>query len=251
MEMDGMRATALEFRLRFWVFLAVFVLGFTAPWDYWLHLDGMGPNAHLWGMLAALMGKYGVARIGVAFDVVLGVGILLAGAGAWLRVWGAAYLGAGVVQDHQMRGDGVVADGPYRRVRNPLYVGTFLHTLAVALLMPASGAVFAIVVSCVFQARLILGEEAFLAEKLGAGYAAYCARVPRLVPTLRPRVAAGGMKPRWGQAVIGEIYMVGVAGSFAVAGWWYSALLLTRCVLVWLGVSMVARALLMKERPAA
>ena len=237
-----MKASAVEFRFRFAIHLVIFVLGFWAPWDYALHLDGAGPNAHVWGTLSALLAKSGVMGIATAFDGVLLVGIIWAVKGAWWRTWGAAYLGVGVVHDDRMRGDGVMADGPYRYVRNPLYLGTFVHTLALALLMPVSGAVFAVVLIGVFQVRLILGEEVFLREKLGAAYLAYCAAVPRLVPSLRARVPAAGVRPRWGQAVVAEIYMWGVAGSFAGAGWWYNAFLLTRCVLVSLGVSIVVRA---------
>jgi len=237
-----MKASAVEFRFRFAIHLVIFVLGFWAPWNYWLHLDGAGPNAHVWGTLSALLAKSGVMGIATAFDGVLLVGIIWAVKGAWWRTWGAAYLGVGVVHDDRMRGDGVMADGPYRYVRNPLYLGTFVHTLALALLMPVSGAVFAVVLIGVFQVRLILGEEVFLREKLGAAYLAYCAAVPRLVPSLRARVPAAGVRPRWGQAVVAEIYMWGVAGSFAVAGWWYNSFLLTRCVLVSLGASIVVRA---------
>jgi protein-S-isoprenylcysteine O-methyltransferase Ste14 len=247
-----MKATGFEFRWRVAIHALIFVLGFWAPWDYWLRLDGSGPNAHVWGVVAAAIAKTGALGIGRAFVLVLVAGTACAVAAAWLRTWGSAYLGVGVVQSGEMVGDGVLADGPYRYVRNPLYLGTFLHTLALALLMPPSGAVFAIVLIGVFQVRLILAEEAFLRKKLGTAYVAYCAAVPRVIPSLRPRVAVrDGVRPRWLQAVVGEIYMCGVAGSFAAVGWRYDALLLTRCVLVWLGVSMVARAFPMKERPAA
>ncbi len=246
-----MKATALEFRFRFAIHFVIFLLGFLVPWDYWLHLDGMGPNAHLWGSLAALLAKAGAVSIGTAFDLLLCVGIVCALVGAWLRTWGAAYLGAGVVQDKRMHGADVVADGPYRYVRNPLYLGTFVQTLALALLMPVSGAIVAVVLIGLFQVRLILAEEPFLAERLGAAYNDYCAKVPRLWPTMRARVNAGVARPRWAQAVVGEIYMWGVAGSFAALGWRYNAVLLTQCVLVSLGVSLVARAFPMKERPAA
>ena len=151
-----MKATDFEFRHRFWIIMAIYILGFVAPWDAVFPLDGTGPNAHLWGMLAALLSKTGIVRIGPAFDVVLVVGILCAGTGAWLRTWGSAYLGTDVMRDAAMRGEGVVADGPYRHLRNPLYLGAWVNTLAVALLMPASGAVFTIVVLIGFQMRLIL-----------------------------------------------------------------------------------------------
>jgi hypothetical protein len=127
-------------------------------------------------------------------------------------------------------------------MRNPLYLGSWLNLLALALLMPASGAVFAIVMLIGFHLRLVLGEEAFLREKLGEPYAAYCARVPRLLPALRPQVAASGARPRWGQAALAEIFMWGSAVSFAVLGWRYNATLLLQCVLVSLGVSLVVKA---------
>ncbi len=243
-----MKASAFEFRFRFVIYLVTYVLGFWAPWNLWLHLDGAGPNAHVWGTLSVLLSKSGAMGIATAFDGVLVAGILFALGGAWLRTWGSAYLGVDVMRDAAMRGDGVVADGPYRYLRNPLYLGMFLHTLALALLMPVSGAVFTVVVIAVFQVRLVLGEEAFLTAKLGAAYTAYCALVPRLAPAMRGRVASSGMRPRWGQAVAAEIYMWGVAGSFAVAGWWYNAFLLMKCVLVSLGVSLVVRGLSAGQR---
>jgi len=161
----------------------------------------------VWGLLAALLSKGGAMSIAAAFNLVLAVAIVCAFAGAWLRTWGSAYLGADVMRDTSMRSDGVVADGPYRTMRNPLYLGSWLNLLAMALLMPASGAVFAIVMLIGFQMRLILGEEAFLREKLGEPYAAYCAKVPRILPALRPQVAASGARPRWEQAALAEIFM--------------------------------------------
>jgi protein-S-isoprenylcysteine O-methyltransferase Ste14 len=245
-----MRASSLEFRLRFWILLLIFVLGFTVPWDLAAKLDGSGPNAHVWGLLSVSLSKGGLLPIGTAFNLLLVLGIVFAGLGAWLRTWGSAYLGADVAGGAKMRGDGVVADGPYRYMRNPLYLGTWLHALALALLMPPSGAVFTIALVALFELRLILGEEEFLRGRLGEAYAAYCARVPRLLPALRPRVAASGARPSWMQAGLTEIYMWGVTASFAVVGWQYNALLLARCVLVWLGVSMVVRAASMKQEPA-
>jgi protein-S-isoprenylcysteine O-methyltransferase Ste14 len=246
-----MKATAFEFRHRFWIITAIYVLGFVAPWDAVLPLDGTGPNAHLWGVLSALLSKTAIMSIGSAFNVVLVVGILCAGTGAWLRTWGSAYLGADVMSDTGMRAEDVVADGPYRYVRNPLYLGSWVHTLALALLMPASGAVFTIVILIGFQMRLILSEESFLGRKQGEAYRSYCAQVPRLMPALRPRIAASGALPRWPQAALAEVFMWGMTASFAVLGWQYNAFLLTKCVLVWLGASLVVRALRTQKRPVA
>jgi len=242
-----MRPADFEFRYRFWIILSVYVLGFAAPWDALLPLDGQGVNAHVWGKLAVGLAKGLGVETGTAFSIVLAAGIVCAVAGAWLRTWGSAYLGASVVGDTQMRGESVVADGPYRYVRNPLYLGTWLNLAALALLMRPSGAVFATLLVVGLQLRLILGEEAFLAGKLGEEYAAYCARVPRLLPALRPQVPASGLRPRWGQAARMEVFMWGTAGSFAALGWEFNVLLLLRCVVVSLGAALVMRGLGMSE----
>ena len=243
------KASAIEFRYRFALHTILYILGFIAPWNYFLHLDPTGPNAHLWGVLAVQFSRLGLGSIAMAFNVLLAIGMTTALLGAYLRTWGGAYLGANVVQSSTMHTAqsaatmGMLQDGPFRYMRNPLYLGTFLHTLALALLMPVSGAVFTIIAIGALQIRLILAEETFLGAKLGAQYAAYCALVPRIVPSLRARVASAGLKPRWGQAVLGEIYMWGVALAFAAVGWQYDAGLLTKCVVVAFGVSLVARAL--------
>ena len=239
-----MKASSFEFRFRFLIHFVIVLLGFTAPWDRWLHVDSSGPNAHVWGTLAAnlAMIKPGAFNIASAFNLILILGILCAVAAAVLRTWASAYLGANVVKAHTFQGHEVVAAGPYRRVRNPLYLGTIIHSFALALLMPPSGAVFCIVAIVLFQVRLILGEEAFLAAKLGEPYLAYCARVPRLFPALRARVAASQTRAAWGAALLGESYMWGVAAAFIVVGYRYNAFLITQGVIVSLGLSLVARA---------
>jgi len=251
-----MKATAFEFRVRFWILLAIYVLGFVAPWDYALHLDGAGPYTHVWGRLAIDLSRAGM-NISAAFNLVLAAGIACALAGAMLRTWGSAYLGPEVMRNQSLLGDGVVAAGPYRHVRNPLYLGSWLNTLALALLMPPSGAIFTLTLVVVFQLRLILAEEAFLTLKLGDAYTAYCARVPRLLPALRPQAlvsapaATQAARPRWPQAALAEIFLWGVALSFAVLGWRYDAHLLVQCVLVSLGVALVTRGLTVPPEAAA
>jgi protein-S-isoprenylcysteine O-methyltransferase Ste14 len=248
-----MKLSALVFRIRYALHFVLFLLGFTAPWNHLVPLDPKGPNAHVWGILAANLAQVGVGSLAAPvfnpFNLLLGAGILCALAGAWLRTWGTAYLGSNIVKSSAMhsaeapgaKAEGILTDGPFGYLRNPLYLGTFLHTLALSLLMPRSGAVFAILAIGGLQLWLIHGEEGFLTAKLGEPYKAYCALVPRLFPALRRQAAAGGLAPRWGQALLGEIYFWAVALSFAVAGWRYNASLLIQCVVVSVGVSVVAR----------
>lgn len=242
-----MKATALEFRLRYLIHGAIYVLGFTTPWNYWLHLD----TVRTWQWMAAQLTRHGVLSFSSATVAVLVVAIVLAVLGAALRTWGAAYLGSGVVQDSSMHGASVVAAGPYRYMRNPLYVGTFLHTLALSALMLPSGALLTVVLIAVLQVRLMLAEEAFLTAKLGEAYTAYCAKVPRLLPALRARVAESAVRPRWGMGFVGEIYMWGVAFSFAALGWRYNSMLIIQGVVISWGVSLVARAFIPKPQAEA
>lgn len=243
-----MKATPFEFRFRFFIHAIIYCLGFITPWNRWLHLDSAGPNAHVWGTLAAKLSalKPGALGIATAFNLILVAGILFILAAAFLRTWAAAYLGPSIVQDRAMHGESVVAAGPYRHLRNPLYLGIFLHTFALALLMPPSGAIFCIIAIGLFQLRLIAGEESFLTAKLGEPYRAYCAKVPRLFPSISPRVPPSTIKPTWPIAFLGEIYMWGVVVSFAVFGWRYNGTLLIRGILISLGVSLIVRAFLPK-----
>jgi protein-S-isoprenylcysteine O-methyltransferase Ste14 len=248
------KASAFVFRFRYLIHTVIYILGFWGPWNLLFHLDPRGPNAHVWGILAANLSQLGVGSLFTAFNLLLSLGILFALAGAALRTWGSAYIGANIVSSQTMHtaqnqaaGDGILKDGPFAHLRNPLYVGTFLHTLALSLLMPRSGAIFTIAAIGLLQLYLIQGEEAFLTAKLGEPYKAYCALVPRLFPALRRKVAATGLTPRWPQAFLGEIYFWGVALSFAFLGWRYNAALLMQCVIVSVGISIVTRALTSKS----
>jgi protein-S-isoprenylcysteine O-methyltransferase Ste14 len=246
-----MKATSLEFRFRYLLHLMIYAIGFTAPWNLFLHYD----TIRTWQLLAATLARAGWLGFSAATVGVLGAGIALAFVAAVVRTWAAAYLGDAVVHGGRLVGDSVVASGPYRYVRHPLYLGAMLHTLALVLLMPPTGAVFSIVATAVLLMRLIGAEEAFLTARLGESYAVYRAKVPSLLPGLRPsprpslraHVQASTVRPRWVTAFAGEIYMWGAAASFASLGWRYNAQLVLQGVIVALGVALVARAFLPKQ----
>src|SRR5215471_13787915 len=156
-----MKASTIEFRFRYLIHTVVYCLGFTTPWNAWLHLD----TVRTWQWLASWPARAGWMSFSASTNAVLILGILFALAGAALRTWAAAYMGSGVVHDSSMHSDSVVAAGPYCYMRNPLYLGTFLHTFALALLMMPSGALFTIIIIGLLQLRLMLSEEAFLTAK--------------------------------------------------------------------------------------
>jgi protein-S-isoprenylcysteine O-methyltransferase Ste14 len=139
--------------------------------------------------------------------VVFGGGALLLGAAAVLRTWAASYLRSDVVHDTRLHTETIVADGPYRHVRNPLYIGTFLFTVGLGLLASRLGFAILVVGGAIRSLRLIGREESELAKQQGESYRQFCRRVPRLLFSVRPRVPASGMKPQWGQAFRGEALM--------------------------------------------
>lgn len=248
-----MKASAMEFRLRMWIQIVILVLGFWAPWSFWASwsfwtswigpLDLSRRYATL-AWLALQLSRSGLASFSVATAAVIVCGALAALVGAVLRVWGVAFLGYGVVHHGQMQGDAVTVAGPYRHLRNPLYVGGWFLFLALALLMPPSGALFTVVLATIHFLRLILGEEAFLAEKLGEPYREYLRAVPRLVPRLRSSLPAVAAKPRWLIALGTELNPIGIFFTMAVLSWTYDNLLMIKAILITFGLSLIVRALL-------
>jgi len=135
--------------------------------------------------------------------------------GALIRTWASAYLAADVVYAGSVKTASLVADGPYRFVRNPLYFANVL--LAVGMGAMASRLGFAVLsgLMLLFSYRLILREEGELASAQGERYAAYRVRVPRLVPALRPRTPSAGRQPHWANGFKAEAWYWGFAAAIA------------------------------------
>jgi protein-S-isoprenylcysteine O-methyltransferase Ste14 len=140
-----------------------------------------------------------------------GLAAALLALGAFWRSWGSAYLGAHVVLDKQLHSERLVADGPFRRTRNPLYFGNLLLALGFAVVVPpVTGAIIAVGMWILVR-LFIRDEEAALERFQGESYRAYRTALPRLVPAWRPRVPAAGASPRWVQGICGESWVWVVA----------------------------------------
>lgn len=237
-----MQATQFEFRFRLWIGFGIYFLGFWAPWVRYSAGAFVVPSAwlELSGELSGLM------PLATATVVVTLIAILLAALGTFLRVWGAAYLGSSVVQSPTMQSRGVVAAGPYRYLRNPLYLGSFLFLLAISVLMPVAGAIFAVLAMGVHLVRLVLREEGFLAAQQGKAYLAYKNLVPRFLPSLPARVKAAAAPSHWGSALFAESFQLTMTLCFAALAWRYDAQILIQALLICFGVSLVVRALAIK-----
>jgi protein-S-isoprenylcysteine O-methyltransferase Ste14 len=80
----------------------------------------------------------------------------------------------------------LVARGPYRFVRNPMYVGVELILLGESLLFESAILViYALAAGAFFHHFVVLYEERTLRRKFGNRYAEYCRAVPRWLPRFR------------------------------------------------------------------
>ena len=236
-----MRASEIEFRLRMPIIAAIVMLGFWAPW---IGEADLGQRISLLEWLALEVSRTGVLRFTYATPVVIVLGALFGLIGAVLRVWGAAYLGYATVQGSRMQAGWMMADGPYRYMRNPLYVGSWFTLAATVLVMPPTGALLAFVLLTVFYLRLTLGEEAFLAATLGTPYRDYLSSVPRFVPQLRRSLPPAGNKPRWFTALFTELFPIGVFITLAVLAWRYDHQLMLEGIFWSFAASLLVRGLM-------
>ncbi len=162
---------------------------------------------------------------------------------ALLRTWAGAHVAPGTVLGSSMQAKSLVTTGLYAHLRNPLYAGTLLHTVALALLMTPSGAIFSIVVVVLLHSVLIADEEAFLTAKFGQIYLDYTREVSRFLPKLKPYTSPKREAGSWGRSSLQQLYFWGVALAFATLGSRYNADLLLQAVLVAFGASLVVQAI--------
>jgi protein-S-isoprenylcysteine O-methyltransferase Ste14 len=236
--------SSMLFRYRIYILAIIVVLGFWSPWDRWFGW----PSMRVWLVVPQQLSRLGLMPLERATLTVTAVAVLCALVGALSRTWATAYLDATVVYDNRMHADQVVADGPFRYVRNPLYLGTLFHVLALSILMSPSGAIFVIVAVQLFHVVLVAGEEQLMLAQRGEHYAKYLKVVPRWIPSLRAKLPSSGARPRWGQAILGEIYMCAVAVIYSALAWRYNAQLLERGILIAYGTRMVLRALVPAQK---
>lgn len=201
-----MRATTWEFKNRALIFGILIFVAFA-----FYFLDPQNVTA---AFSNAVEHRFGVNADPIARFLFFGATSLVALA-ALLRTWASAYLHANVVYASEIKTATLVADGPYRFVRNPLYLANVLMAIGVGTMMSRAGFFLVVLSMVVFCYRLILREEGELQVAQTMQYAAYLRAVPRLWPSLRPRVPASTQCPSWKAGFKAESWYWGFALALA------------------------------------
>jgi protein-S-isoprenylcysteine O-methyltransferase Ste14 len=149
----SVRATKFEFEKRFWIICAIYFIGFyLSVFD---HTPFIAAIRHL---IAPSIepGSLDADRFA---RVVIAIGALLVFLSAALRTWGAAYLRTAIVHDTAQHFNVLVADGPFRYTRNPLYLASLPMAAGIGVLASVSGFIFLVLANWIFVYRLSLREE--------------------------------------------------------------------------------------------
>jgi hypothetical protein len=146
-------------------------------------------NKTLWQRIAKRirvpMGfAFAAVYLGVAHPTLLTLllSLVLVGPGLWLRGYASGYV---------RKNAELTTSGPYAYTRNPLYLGSLLIAFGFAL--AAASWIILVLLTVLFAAiyiPTIQGEEQFLRAHF-AGFDAYAAQVPRILPRLRPVPSQG------------------------------------------------------------
>jgi protein-S-isoprenylcysteine O-methyltransferase Ste14 len=240
-----MRASDFEFRNRFFFIGLLFGAGF-----FCYSFDRVNAATALLSLIVGRELNLQSPADRHSLQLVLGMAAILVAGSAMIRTWATAYLRTDVVHDPKLHTEGIVADGPYRHVRNPLYFANVVMSVGMGLLASRLGFAVLLLGMLLITYRLIGREEELLLAAQNEGYLAYRTAVPRLLPSLRPRLPSGLTRPRWAQAWLGEAFFWG----FAVAVGVFALTLKLQNAYIIIGASLffyVAVMMALKSRRAA
>jgi len=121
------------------------------------------------------------------------LGLSMIGAGEVARMWSVGYIGEWSRETKDARADRLIVDGPYRYVRNPLYLGNILiysgFTVLSNVFFPALPVITIIVFTCIYYA-IARFEESSLRSKFGSDFDDYFDRTARFIPHLEGEIRA-------------------------------------------------------------
>jgi len=192
-----------EFRVRAWIAFVIYFFGFFIGYLIDRALGGTGTPSYL--LIGRHWGDAGVRGAAAVAAALTFLGFLL-------RWWGSSYHRMGVVYSGSIETATLTAAGPYRYMRNPLYLGNLLQAIGISSIGPPAAMVTIFILLLAFVYRLIFLEEGYLRAAQGEAYARYCAAVPRLIPRLRAaKLPAGTERPNTAFGLFTELGSLGFA----------------------------------------
>jgi protein-S-isoprenylcysteine O-methyltransferase Ste14 len=136
----------------------------------------------------------------------VGTGLALIAIGELIRLWAVRHIGV-ISRTRAERLGPLVVSGPFRFVRNPLYIGNVAlwAGFGIAAGLPRTTILFVALILVEYHA-IVRWEERLLEERLGESYRVYARRVPRWIPRW-PRAEDLGAAPArfaWRDAIFSE-----------------------------------------------
>ena len=109
-------------------------------------------------------------------------------------------------RDRRVYAEDLVTDGLYAHCRNPMYLGNILMISGVAITSNSWWCVLVVIPLFSFlYLAIIAAEQAYLQQKFGAAFRAYCRDVPGLLPRLRGLAGTiGRMEFHWRRLLVKE-----------------------------------------------
>jgi protein-S-isoprenylcysteine O-methyltransferase Ste14 len=191
-------AYEFEYRHRFWMIALVYVLAYA-----FYNLD------HLNILYAIVPGNQGVVQKDKLVRFLYAAAALLAACGTVLLTWAAAYRPQNAGADRTVFSIG----GPFRYVRNPHYLSYFFLVVALGTFQSRLGFPVMLLAETVLLLRLVAREERLLQQGYAERFRSYAQSVPRLLPSLRPRLEDEGQLPRWRQALWDQAFHWGFVAT--------------------------------------
>lgn len=155
----------------------------------------------------------------------LATGGLVVVLGESIRLWAVGYAGSATRTRH-VGAPSLITNGPYGRVRNPLYVGNFILSLGLCIMawawMPYMLGIF--LAAFAVQYGLIVSlEEESLRSIFGEEYDAYVRAVPRFLPRFTGYVGGEPAPYDFAAALRSErrTFQSIAAVAVAIAARWY------------------------------
>lgn len=180
----------------------------------------------VFGLFAIIRPAQTILGSGQTETLLDATGITIVALGVLIRMMVIGFFN--VVRDGDKKtahADELFTRGMFGISRNSLYLGNLTIYTGVFMLH-GTWPVFVVGVAIFFfiYYAIIFSEEAFLADKFGESFTAYCKHVPRLLPKLSNRAeATKGMSFSWKRAVYGEYNIIGQAVLMVALALWYES----------------------------